>query len=341
VVGTLAPEDNPQQIVALAQKLGWPVLVDAQSQLRQHPGVIGHVDQLLLNPKANKKLEQAERILVFGGRFVSKRLTQYIAQQTWHSYWHVGQYGDRLDPTHQSKEFYQASVQAVCQLPWPRSSQANWALQLLPLNESLESLFKQQIDNKTFGEAQVVRAIALAQTDQHILFIGNSLPIRLYDMYAPIATNTPAIYTNRGASGIDGLIATACGVAADKNAPTTLVMGDLSCLHDLNSLALLTQITHPFVLVIINNDGGNIFNLLPVPNEELRNDFYRLSHGLEFGYGAAMFGLAYRQADDIESFNQAYQEAFEFNCASVIEINVSPTQASDQIAQISQWVKQH
>ncbi|HBF47315.1 MAG TPA: 2-succinyl-5-enolpyruvyl-6-hydroxy-3-cyclohexene-1-carboxylate synthase, partial [Shewanella frigidimarina] len=58
-------------------------------------------------------------------------------------------------------------------------------------------------------------------------------------------------------------------------------------------------------------------------------------------YGAAMFGLAYRQADDIESFNQAYQEAFEFNCASVIEVNVSPTQASDQITQISQWVKQH
>ncbi|QHS11882.1 MULTISPECIES: 2-succinyl-5-enolpyruvyl-6-hydroxy-3-cyclohexene-1-carboxylic-acid synthase [unclassified Shewanella] len=341
VVGTLAPEDNPQQIVALAQKLGWPVLVDAQSQLRQHPGVIGHVDQLLLNPKANKQLEQAERILVFGGRFISKRLLQYIAQQSWHSYWHVSKYGDRLDPSHQSKEFYQASVQAVCQLPWPRSSQANWALQLLPLNESLESLFKQQIDNTTFGEAQVVRAIALAQTDQHILFIGNSLPIRLYDMYAPIATNTPAIYTNRGASGIDGLIATACGVAADKNASTTLVMGDLSCLHDFNSLALLKQMTQPFVLVIINNDGGNIFNLLPVPNESLRNDFYRLSHGLEFGYGAAMFGLAYRQADDIESFNQAYQEAFEFNCASVIEVNVSPTQASDQIAQISQWVKQH
>lgn len=341
VVGTLSPADNPQLIVALAQKLGWPVVVDAQSQLRQHPGVIGHIDQLLLNTKASKLLEQAERVLVFGGRFISKRLIQYLAQQHWHSYWQVLSHSDRLDPTHQHKQVWQTSVQALCQLAWPRSSDANWALQLLPYNESLESLLKQQIDNTSFGEAQVVRAIAASQTDQHTLFIGNSLPIRLYDMYAPIATNTPAIYTNRGASGIDGLIATACGVAADKQTPTTLIIGDLSCLHDLNSMALLKQMTCSFVLVIINNDGGNIFNLLPVPNENLRNDFYRLSHGLEFGYGAAMFGLAYRQVDDIESFQQAYQEAFEFNCASVIEVNVAPNQASDQIAQINQWVKQH
>lgn len=341
VVGTLSPTDNPHLIVTLAQKLGWPVVVDAQSQLRQHPGVIGHIDQLLLNPKASKLLEQAERVLVFGGRFISKRLIQYLAQQHWHSYWQVLTHSDRLDPTHQNKQVWQASVQAVCQLAWPRSSDANWALQLLPYNESLESLLKQQIDNTSFGEAQVVRAVAASQTEQHILFIGNSLPIRLYDMYAPIATNTPAIYTNRGASGIDGLIATACGVAADKKAPTTLIIGDLSCLHDFNSMALLKQMTCSFVLVIINNDGGNIFNLLPVPNENLRNDFYRLSHGLEFGYGAAMFGLAYRQVDDIESFQQAYQEAFEFNCASVIEVNVAPNQASDQIAQINQWVKQH
>jgi 2-succinyl-5-enolpyruvyl-6-hydroxy-3-cyclohexene-1-carboxylate synthase len=160
-------------------------------------------------------------------------------------------------------------------------------------------------------------------------------------MYAPIGPALPKIYTNRGASGIDGLIATSAGIAIGHKLPMTMIIGDISCLHDLNSLALLKQITSAYVLVILNNDGGNIFNLLPVPTEQLRDDFYRLSHGLEFGYGAAMFGLAYRQADDLESFIQAYTEAMDFNCASVIEVNVSHDQASNQIAQISQWVKQH
>ena len=341
VVGTLSPDDNPQLIVEIAQKLAWPIVTDAQSQLRQHSGVIGNVDQLLLNPKATKLLEQAERVLVFGGRFISKRLINYLANQSWHSYWQVLPRSSRLDPSHQSKQIWQTSLSAFCKLSWPRSSSANWGLALINHNETLAELFTQQIDQTQFGEAQVIRWIAQQQSAEQVLFIGNSLPIRLYDMYAPIGPALPQIYTNRGASGIDGLIATSTGIAVDKQQKMTMIIGDISCLHDLNSLALLKQITSTYVLVILNNDGGNIFNLLPVPTEQLRQDFYRLPHGFEFGYGAAMFGLAYRQADDLTSFIEAYTEAFEFDCASVIEVNVSATQASDQIAQISQWVKQH
>ncbi|WP_434930961.1 2-succinyl-5-enolpyruvyl-6-hydroxy-3-cyclohexene-1-carboxylic-acid synthase [Shewanella sp. HL-SH5] len=341
VVGTLSSEDNPQQIVEIAQKLAWPIVTDAQSQLRQHSGVIGNVDQLLLCPRTSKLLEQADRVLVFGGRFISKRLISYLANQPWHSHWQVLPRSNRLDPSHQSKQIWQTSVSAFCKLAWPRSSSANWALELINHNEALAELFIQHIDQTHFGEAQVIRWIAQQQTSDNILFIGNSLPIRLYDMYAPIGPALPKIYTNRGASGIDGLIATSTGIAIGHKLPMVMIIGDISCLHDLNSLALLKQITSAYVLVILNNDGGNIFNLLPVPTEQLRDDFYRLSHGLEFGYGAAMFGLAYRQADDLESFIQAYTEAMDFNCASVIEVNVSHDQASNQIAQISQWVKQH
>ncbi|WP_434949975.1 2-succinyl-5-enolpyruvyl-6-hydroxy-3-cyclohexene-1-carboxylic-acid synthase [Shewanella sp. HL-SH4] len=341
VVGTLSPEDNPQQIVEIAQKLAWPIVTDAQSQLRQHSGVIGNVDQLLLCPRTSKLLEQADRVLVFGGRFISKRLISYLANQLWHSYWQVLPRSNRLDPSHQSKQIWQTSISAFCKLAWPRSSSANWALELINHNEALAELFIQHIDQTQFGEAQVIRWIAQQQTADNILFIGNSLPIRLYDMYAPIGPALPKIYTNRGASGIDGLIATSAGVAIGHKLPMVMIIGDISCLHDLNSLALLKQITSAYVLVVLNNDGGNIFNLLPVPTEQLRDEFYRLSHGLEFGYGAAMFGLAYRQADDLESFTQAYTEAMDFNCASVIEVNVSHDQASNQIAQISQWVKQH
>ena len=147
--------------------------------------------------------------------------------------------------------------------------------------------FEQQIDNAEFGEAMVVRAIAKSQNKQQQLFIGNSLPVRLYDMFAPLTTEHGSIFTNRGASGIDGLLATACGIAKHQAVATTLLIGDISQLHDLNSLAIARTSSSPLVIVILNNDGGNIFNLLPVPDEKLRNDYYRLAHGLEFGYGAA------------------------------------------------------
>ncbi|MCL1144222.1 2-succinyl-5-enolpyruvyl-6-hydroxy-3-cyclohexene-1-carboxylic-acid synthase [Shewanella gaetbuli] len=341
VVGTLAPEDKPELIISLAQKLAWPIVVDAQSQLRQHPAVLGYVDQLLLSPKTSKILQQAERVLVFGGRFISKRLIQFLASQMWQSYWQVLPDASRLDPNHQSKQIWQTRIDDFCQLNWPRSSSANWGLELVKHNDAIADMLSQHIDQTSFGEAQAIRWITQQQGSNNALFIGNSLPIRLYDMYAPITAETPSIYTNRGASGIDGLIATSVGIAVNKQQPTTMIIGDISCLHDLNSLALLKQVTTPYVMIILNNDGGNIFNILPVPTEQLRNDYYRLSHGLEFGYGAAMFGLAYRQVDDLTSLAEAYNEAMEFQCASVIEVNVSPNQASDQIAQISQWIKQY
>lgn len=341
IAGTLSPEESPETLVELSQKLGWPLLTDAQSQLRQHSGVIGHIDQLLHQPKAKALLAQAESVLVFGGRLLSKRLINYLSEQKWKRYWQVLPRQMRLDPSHNAKQVWHSSVAAFASQTWPRSSDANWALQLTRLNDGLETLLQQQIDHAEFGEAMVVRAIAKAQNRQSQLFIGNSLPIRLYDMYAPITPDYPRTYTNRGASGIDGLLATACGVAKHKGKPTTLIIGDISQLHDLNSLAITRTIESPFVIVILNNDGGNIFNLLPVPDERLRSDYYRLAHGLEFGYGAAMFGLAYNRVDDFESFNEAYQDAIGYQGTSVIEVSITQHQASEQIASIATWVKQN
>ena len=338
IAGTLAPEEQPELLVELAQKLGWPLLTDAQSQLRQHGGAIGNIDQLLHQPKAKALLQEADTVLVFGGRLLSKRLIGYLAEQKWKRYWQVLPRQTRLDPSHSAKQVWISPLSAFTQLPWPRSSAANWALQLIEANEQLATLFQQQIDDAEFGEAQVVRAIAGRGEQQ--LFIGNSLPVRLYDMYAPITPVAPRIYTNRGASGIDGLLASACGIAAHKASATTLIIGDLSQLHDLNSLALAAKQQGPFVIVILNNDGGNIFNLLPVPDEKLRSGYYRLAHGLEFGYGAAMFGLPYNRVEDLHSFNEAYDDALAYQGASVIEVCVAQDQASEQIARLAAWIKQ-
>ena len=340
VVGAITPEDQPQQIIELAQKLGWPILTDAQSQLRQHPSAIGNIDQLLLQPKATALLKEADRVLVIGGRFLSKRLIAFLAEHHWHSHWQVLSHPHRLDPNHSSKQIWQASVSALCALGWPRSSQANWATSLASLNDTLNALFERHIDQGEFGEAQVIRAIAATRPLEQQLFIGNSLPIRLYDMFAPTTCCPATTYTNRGASGIDGILATACGIASHQGRATTLVFGDISAMHDLNSLALARRLTSTLVIVILNNDGGNIFNILPVPNEAIRDEYYRLSHGFTFGYGATMFGLHYDCVDDLQSFNEAYNEALAYNGASVIEVSISQNQASEQIATLAAWVKQ-
>ena len=339
VAGTLSPGQDPAELIALSQKLGWPLLTDAQCQLRQHPQAIGHIDQLLQEPKAKALLDEADRVLVVGGRLLSKRLISYLATHKWNAYWQLLFRQERLDPSHNSKQLFTAPLAQFAALQWPESSHKQWAQALNQHNQALEQLLQQQIDDGEFGEAQVIRTIARAPA--HQLFIGNSLPVRMFDMFAPCCdSDTSVTYTNRGASGIDGLLATACGIAAHEDNPTTLVIGDLSQLHDLNSMAIARTAKGPFVLVILNNDGGNIFNLLPVPNEALRSQYYRLSHGLSFKGAADMFGLPYHCPTDADEFKQAYLQALQRNGTTVIEVVVSSNQASDQIAAIGQLVRQ-
>ncbi|MCL2915214.1 2-succinyl-5-enolpyruvyl-6-hydroxy-3-cyclohexene-1-carboxylic-acid synthase [Shewanella corallii] len=339
VAGTLSPEQDPAELLALSQKLGWPLLTDAQCQLRQHPQAIGHIDQLLQEPNARALLDEADRVLVVGGRLLSKRLISYLANHKWSAYWQLLFRQERLDPSHNSKQLFTAPLAQFAGLQWPESSHRQWANALSQHNQALEQLLQQQIDLGEFGEALVIRTIARAPA--HQLFIGNSLPVRMFDMFAPSAEgDTSVTYTNRGASGIDGLLATACGVAAHEDQPITLVIGDLSQLHDLNSMAIARTASGPFILVILNNDGGNIFNLLPVPNEALRSQYYRLSHGLSFEGAATMFGLPYHRPTDADEFKQTYLQALQHKGTTVIEVVVSSNQASDQIAAIGQLVRQ-
>jgi len=148
---------------------------------------------------------------------------------------------------------------------------------------------------------------------------------------------TATIYTNRGASGIDGLIATATGVAASSRLATTLLLGDTSFLYDLNSLALLKQLNKPFVIIVINNDGGAIFNLLPVPAQH-KCDFYQLPHGLTFAEICKQFSIDYYQPKNIDEYENNYQISIKKHL-SLIEICVKNEQTSLQLQQLKEHIQ--
>ncbi|MGL5039566.1 MAG: thiamine pyrophosphate-dependent enzyme, partial [Aeromonas sp.] len=167
------------------------------------------------------------------------------------------------------------------------------------------------------------------------LFVGNSMPARLMDMLGAAGSGPSRVMTNRGASGIDGLIATAYGFAQSLESgceePTTLLLGDLSALHDLNSLALLTKASQPLVVILLNNDGGSIFRMLPVPTEgALLESYYRLPHGLGFEHAAAMFGLRFRAPTSLAEFEQDYRAALQHG-VTLIEIRVPSEQVADDL----------
>lgn len=153
----------------------------------------------------------------------------------------------------------------------------------------------------TLTEPGIAQIIAERLPAQAGLFLGNSMPIRDMDQFGYWQREQSiTVGANRGASGIDGQIATAIGFARGLSLPTMAVLGDLSTLHDLNSLHLLANCHPEVAVIVINNDGGGIFHFLPIAEKTLHfEQLFATPHGHSFHHAAQMFGVEYRRIETI------------------------------------------
>ncbi|MFQ2016965.1 2-succinyl-5-enolpyruvyl-6-hydroxy-3-cyclohexene-1-carboxylic-acid synthase [Aeromonas veronii] len=329
VAGRITDPNQAQAAAALAEQLGWPLLADLQSQIRFDSRNLIHMDMALNDPEFVAELGRAEVLLQFGARLVSKRLGQFIKHHSWQDYWLVDPQPARLDPDYRLRNRLLCSASAFA-AAHPVTTQAPWHTLAEQQNSASQQI---AAACEHFSELGVCHRLNRLIEGQ--LFVGNSMPARLMDMLGETGKGPSRVMTNRGASGIDGLIATAYGFAQSlepgSDEPTTLLLGDLSALHDLNSLALLSKASRPLVVILLNNDGGSIFRMLPVPTEgELLESYYRLPHGLSFEHAAAMFGLAYRAPTTLLEFEHDYRAALKHS-VTLIEIRVPSEQVADDL----------
>ena len=136
--------------------------------------------------------------------------------------------------------------------------------------------------------------------------------------------NPMRVGVNRGASGIDGTLATAVEYAKGTSVPVTVVLGDIALLHDLNSLVLLAKSALPITAVVINNNGGGIFSFLPVAEcEEYMDRYFLARHNLQFRAAAEFAGLKYTNPKSKTSFTTAYRECLAAHIPALIEVNTN------------------
>ncbi|MFQ2172873.1 2-succinyl-5-enolpyruvyl-6-hydroxy-3-cyclohexene-1-carboxylic-acid synthase [Aeromonas rivipollensis] len=334
VAGRIQDPAEAQRVAQLAERLGWPLLADLQSQIRFDSRNLIHMDLALQNSCFVAELARAEVLLQFGARLISKRLGQFIKQHPWQDYWLVDPQPARLDPDYRLRRRLVCTPGAFAaahpvdhrHLPWHR---------LAERQQGISGQIRRACDR--FSELGVCHR--LTQLIQGQLFVGNSMPARLMDMLGETGKGPSRVMTNRGASGIDGLIATAFGFSLSSDEPTTLLLGDLSALHDLNSLALLGKGSRPLVVILLNNDGGSIFRMLPVPTKDaLLETYYCLPHGLHFEHAAAMFGLHYRAPTTLAEFEQDYATALEKG-VTLIEIKVPSNEVAEDLKALGSLIR--
>ncbi|MBS0054923.1 2-succinyl-5-enolpyruvyl-6-hydroxy-3-cyclohexene-1-carboxylic-acid synthase [Yersinia sp. Marseille-Q3913] len=332
IAGRMTAEEGAQ-LAQWAELLGWPLIGDVLSQTGQP---LPCADLWLGRQDAQQVLNQAQLVLQFGSSLTGKRLLQWQAQCQPQEYWLVDNLPGRLDPAnHRGRRIISPVNEWLEQHPAQR--RLPWAAELIELSQKAQ-FHVAEVLNDQFSEAAVAHQLAALLPENGQLFVGNSLIVRLIDALGQLPVGYP-VYSNRGASGIDGLLSTAAGVQRASAKPTLAVVGDLSALYDLNALALLRQSSAPMVLLVVNNNGGQIFSLLPTPEAD-RQRFYCMPQNVNFEHAAAMFSLNYARPESWLALQQRVEQCWLQGGVTLIEIAVPPSQGAETVQQLLQQVVQ-
>jgi len=320
--------DFPAAVSELARRSGYPLLADPLSGLRFGcAGSLGGYEAYMGRPELRERLlGDTELVLRFGGVPTSTALMNGLDALRPRHRLHIVEHGVWQDDTHRTDLFLQADPALACRALLaflPEREESAWARRLQEAErrywEALQAAGRERPMSDGLAAAETLAALPEGAR----LWAGNSLPVRHLDAYAPPSGRRIQVFGSRGASGIDGNISTALGVAAcDPECPLAALVGDLTFYHDMNGLfALRRHNLGRVTIVLLNNNGGGIFRRLPVsawdpPFEEL----FLTPHGLDFRYAAGLYGLEYRLAEDRAALRRALQERLGAGTPGLVEV---------------------
>ena len=320
-------EAEAMAIEQMAEQRGWPIVSDISSGLHFGPrrkGVVRHVDALTGSHGFPEPL-QPDHVMQFGCRFLSKNFLQALEASSLHSWVQVVAREGRFDPLHRVTHRFVADIDRFC-LQWHQEVGDRrggiWLREWLKADREVDRVYAEQLDEADrLTEPSLARAVTRLLPNLQGLVLGASMPVRDVNRYAAPTSHRIHVASNRGASGIDGTLATAAGFARGLHQCVTVLLGDLSALHDLNSLALVAQSRVPVIVVVVNNHGGGIFHFLPMADDSQEFErFFGTPHEWDFESAADQFELPYARVEDLETFEEAYEEAQETGRSCVIEV---------------------
>ena len=300
-----------EHVLALCRRAGYPLLAEAGSQLRfgARTGItcVDHADLLLGSPL----VPMPKLIVQLGAEPVATSwpalagVPRWVLAESWR------------DPDSQARVVLGDVADSLARLTATPSAVAerpngDWLAGWATSEQRARGAIDRALAAHPRSEGAVVRAVVQA-AGAATLQLGNSLPIRVVDLVAS-APHPRTVLTQRGAAGIDGLIASAAG-ATRAGKPVVLLLGDVSFAHDLGGLLAAREATAPLAIVVIDNAGGRIFAGLPVAR--------------------AISGAAYERhwttapGIDPAAVATALTEALASRAVTVIHAPVTPTGAQD------------
>lgn len=319
-LGVLSPGgqgeyDSAEVALAFAEEYDIPLLADPLSQLRSYADapIIDNYDNIL----ARKDCPPFNLVLRFGRYPISKRLTSAIQA--------AGCPQVVVDPL-ESRDFNASTTTLVAldpldfmasllecagsSAPSNADSTCDYIARWAELNHQEAARIRKveaEAPTAPIMEGAYVQTLIDCAPEQSLLFVGNSMPIRAVDTFYLKQDKQLYVMANRGLNGIDGTLSSALG-AAQSFEQAFLLTGDLTLIHDLNAFALQNEMLireattagyqrPSIIVVLLNNSGGAIFDMLPQSSDEPYFErLFLTPHAVDFAAAAQTFGVSYAKA---------------------------------------------
>jgi 2-succinyl-5-enolpyruvyl-6-hydroxy-3-cyclohexene-1-carboxylate synthase len=305
IAGPAQPADPGAYCAAVARiaaALGWPVLADGINPLRNHaaqnPGLVVSYNAVLRSAALAARLKP-EAVLGLGDWPTSKQLRQWL-QGTDAEMWIIAADSRNHDPLHGRTRTLRGSVEAVAaSLPpsnrGPTPYAGEWLRADQAAREALDLRLEETVHPRGAHSGWLFEGSASWLLSQHLppntpVFVASSMPVRDVEFFWRAGEHACRLCFNRGANGIDGTLSTALGVAHG-NRPAVLLTGDLALLHDTNGFLLRPKLRGSLTIVLINNRGGGIFEMLPVAKfDPPFEEFFATPQEADFAKLCAAYG---------------------------------------------------
>ncbi len=323
IAGVAQPQFAEKYCSAIGQMsklLNWPVLAEGLSPLRNYaqlnPHLISTYDLILRNRELADKLTP-EIAIQIGDLPTSKELRNWLDKAQPKRYI-IDPSHHNFDPLHGKTIHLRTSPEnlaTILTLVPPLSKGGLGGVLTSPSHEYLqlwrntETQVRQTIDQKlstinNIIEPKVSWLLSQILPPATPIFIANSMPVRDVEFFWKPNNLEIKPFVNRGANGIDGTLSTALGVA-HRNQSSILLTGDLALLHDTNGFLITNKFVGHLTIILINNNGGGIFEMLPVAKfDPPFEEFFATPQHINFAQLCATYGVEHQIIDDWEQLKE-------------------------------------
>jgi len=308
------PQDYCDAIAQLSKALKWPVLAEGLSPLRNYadlnPYLISTYDLILRNQQLAQQLTPS-MVIHIGELPISKELRSWL-DNSQPRRWVIDPSHHNLDPLHGQTIHLRTTIEQMTDIIPPLNKGGLGGVSTSPYLDQwcdAEAKVRSTVDQEMLNITQLFESKAAWLLSQILppktpLFIANSMPVRDVEFFWKPNNTGVRPFFNRGANGIDGTLSTALGIA-HHNHSSVMLTGDLALLHDTNGFLLKNKFVGHLTIVLINNNGGGIFEMLPISKfDPPFEEFFATPQDINFAQLCVTYGVEHQLIQSWEQLRE-------------------------------------